>query len=525
MSRKLLFIAIIAAFIFGVIYRLFPIVAGEAALAQFFITEDGYLMLTIARNMAIGLGMTVSEGTIVTNGVQPLATFLFTVPYFITGGDKVDSLAGIILISAALSVAGYFVLQRFARTILAPHTDDPVWSWFVATLWFVGPLLLLHSMNALETGLYTLMVLLTLLQFGKILDKGLEATGADRLYLGALCGVTFLARIDGALLVVAIFAVWGLFELLVLRVRFLSVIRRLVPPGLLSLLFAAPWLIYNKLLFGSITPISGISQSHGAGFGSNLSLLPTRLFEHLFPMLPLPAAVEGMQVVIVVCGLVVALVLAVFLTFVWRTGHRSRLVVAAYFLFGVFLATYYGLYFGAPHFLSRYMAPLAPLLILATVVIGLKSVEWSRGRVTRPMLQVLGVIAVAMCLGLLGRLLIPGVKDQGHFQVVGWVQDNVPDGAWVGAVQTGTLGYWRDRTINLDGKVNPNALRALKQEGHVLNYVVASDIEFIADWSGVADWPDHEPGPDKPFGQAFEVLVKDDAANLGVLGRRSDPSS
>ncbi len=57
-------------------------------------TEDGYLMLTIARNMAIGLGMSVSEGTIHSNGVQPLATFLFTLPYLLTGGDKVAGLVG-----------------------------------------------------------------------------------------------------------------------------------------------------------------------------------------------------------------------------------------------------------------------------------------------------------------------------------------------------------------------------------------------------------------------------------------------
>lgn len=53
----------------------------QPSLSEAFMTEDGNLMLTIARNMAVGLGVTVSDGTIATNGVQPLATFVFAVPY------------------------------------------------------------------------------------------------------------------------------------------------------------------------------------------------------------------------------------------------------------------------------------------------------------------------------------------------------------------------------------------------------------------------------------------------------------
>ncbi|WP_170605723.1 hypothetical protein [Ruegeria arenilitoris] len=521
MSRKLLSVSIVIALIVGVVYRVFPIFAGDDALAQFFITEDGYLMLTIARNMAIGLGMSVSEGTIVTNGVQPLATFIFTIPYVLTDGDKLDSLVGVILISTLIAVAAFFVLQRFAHLVLRQFTDDPIWSWLVAAFWFVGPLLLFHSMNALETGLYTLIILLTLLQFSRVLNKGADSTFADRMFLGALCGITFLARIDGALLVVAIFLVWGLFEFLALRIKFFTVVGRLFTPGLLSLVFAAPWLIYNQLLFGRITPISGISQSHGANFGSNLSLLPSKLIEYVFPMLPVPTALEQTSPSIVIFALIIVVVLGLFVTSVWRTGSRIRLVVLAYLIFGFFLATYYGLFFGAPHFISRYMAPLSPVLITATVVVGLNIVTWSRGRISQPVLQYLGVAGLALSLALLGRLAIPGVKEQGHFQVVEWVQENVPQDIWVGAVQTGTLGYWRDRTINLDGKVNPNALRALKEQGDVLNYVLGSEIQFIADWSDVADWPIEERFRDTEFARRFEVVIKDEAADLGVLRRTS----
>ncbi|MEX0279102.1 MAG: hypothetical protein AB3N19_16395 [Ruegeria sp.] len=525
MSRKLLIAAISAAFLFGFIYRIFPVFAGDAALAQFFITEDGYLMLTVARNMAIGLGMTVSEGTIATNGIQPLATFIFTIPYMLADGDKLVSLNGIVLISAAISVAVFFALQRFAQLILSPFTDDTVWSWLVAGLWFVGPGLLLHSMNALETGLYTLTILITLLQFARVLEMGAESRFFDRMVLGAFCGIMFLARIDGALLVVAIFVVWGFYEWLGLGFKFFSAVARLIPPGLLSLVFAAPWLTYNYLLFGKIIPISGISQSLGAGFGSNLSLLPSKLFEYLFPMLPVPGAIEQSSIGIVLFAVVVVLMLGLFVASVFRAGGVPRLVVAAYLIFGVLLASYYSLYFGAPHFFSRYMAPLAPLLISATVVVGLKLVEWSQSRVSYSTVHVLGIVSILLSLGLLGRLLVPGVKDQGHFQVVEWIDQNVPDETWIGAVQTGTLGYWHDRTFNLDGKVNPDALRAIRAQGDVLEYVLDSDIQYLADWSAIAEWPERDRARETPFANTFEVVVKDDVANLGVLRRVPDPSS
>ena len=38
------------------------------------------------------------------------------------------------------------------------------------------------------------------------------------------------------------------------------------------------------------------------------------------------------------------------------------------------------------------------------------------------------------------------------------VETHVPENAWVAAGQSGTLGYFRNHVINLDGKVNPVAL-------------------------------------------------------------------
>ena len=204
---RILFFFCLAALAFGLGYRMIPLFGSERTLASFFLTEDGYLMLTVSRNMAIGNGITVSEGTIWTNGFQPLATFLFTLPYLFTGGDKTTSLVGVTLIQIAISVAAAFAIHSFARRVLAPQTNTPAWPLLVTALWFIGPLLLAHSMNGLETGLVTLVVLVTALWFGQVVARGGRYTGRDQVILGVLAGLCFLARNDAAFFVAGLFLV------------------------------------------------------------------------------------------------------------------------------------------------------------------------------------------------------------------------------------------------------------------------------------------------------------------------------
>lgn len=513
----------IIGIISGLLYRLFPIFSGPSALTETFMTEDGYLMLTVARNMAIGLGMSVSDGMIATNGVQPLATFLFTIPYILTDGDKVSSLIGIHLIAAGAAVGGLFAVRAFAARVLYPQTDDPFWSWAAAGLWFLGPLLLLHTMNGLETGLYTFVLLMTLLSFANILEKGIDASPLACLALGAWTGLAFLARNDAVFLVTAIFAVWALYDLTCLRINITRMLARVMPAGLVSLLIAAPWLINNQLRFGSIVPISGSAQSIDTPFGANADLLPAKFFEYLFPMLPVPSGWETKPIAIWVFG---AISIAIMAVFVFQTMRRGgpvlRAIVIAYLVHALCLSLYYGLTFGAPHFMSRYMAPLAPLLIVASLSVAMDFGRWIFPSRPRFLAATYAIGGLLLTLALLGRLLMPGVKEQGHMQVVGWVEQNVPEETWVGAIQTGTLGYWHDRTINLDGKVNPKALAERREHGHVLHYIVDSDIDYIADWAGVGYWVDRNEGG---FSDAFELILQDHDIDLSIIRRRTADQS
>jgi hypothetical protein len=521
LSDKFVFRAVIVALVLATLYRLYPLVSGERTLAAAFMSEDGYLMLTVARNMAIGLGMSVSDGTIPSNGVQPLATFLFAVPYWLTDGDKVSGLWGVQLIGAAISVIGIFTVRAFAREALMPQDKSPVWPWLVAALWYAGQHVLLHTMNGLETGLYAAALTITLVIFTRLLAKGKDAQFSDRMLLGAAGGITFLARVDAIFLLFAIAIIWILHEVLVARKRGGQIAKEVAAPMVLTAVIAAPWLINNYVNFGSIIPVSGTAQALSGGFAKNADLVPAVMFEYFFPMLPVPHALQFNPIFQTLASALVVLIGGTFFIQVWRRGGSVRYAILAYLIFAFVMVAYYGFYFGAGWFLSRYLSPLAPLFIVATLSVAMSLLTRVNPVHGKAIVKGLAIASLVLCFGLLGRLLIPGTKEQGHFQVVDWVTENVPKDVWVGAIQTGTLGYWHDRTINLDGKVNPDALHAILTEDNVLNYVLNSKAEYLADWHGIAAWTTTNNHGNQAFSDGFEVLVEDPVHNLDVLKRKN----
>jgi len=62
----------------------------------------------------------------------------------------------------------------------------------------------------------------------------------------------------------------------------------------------------------------------------------------------------------------------------------------------------------------------------------------------------------------------------------GWVRENVSVDTWVGASQSGTLGYFHDRTINTDGKVNTEIFGL--PVGHYGQYLESRDVAYFLEW-------------------------------------------
>jgi hypothetical protein len=503
----------------GTLSRLAALGPPHGRLLRQFMSEDGYLMQTVARNFALGHGLSVSDGTVATNGVQPLATFLFAIFHYLARGDKTAGIAGVMLFSVLVSLAAAFFLYLLAKKLLERHRDGSLLAMLAAALWFASPTIVKHSMNGLETGVYFLASIATVYLFALCDSESPERlTVKQMLAVGVGFGVCFLARNDAAFLIAALLGARFLLRWPRNAKAFRDRIVEAVVPGLLSITVALPWLIYNYRLFSSVVPISGISESLNAHLGGNLSYVPAPLFDFVTMVLPVPLSMRMHTSTILVALAVVAMALVLAGRFLWSGSRSPPVICVAYGLLGLFMITFYGAYFGASYFMSRYLAVLSPILAIVGLVASYRLLILVPLRARHSIFALTGV-AVALLMAALNVRLYRNGMEHEHFQVVDWVQMNVPSQISVGAIQSGTLGYFHDKTVNLDGKVNPDALRARLQEGSVIPYVVRSDIAYLADWEGIAGWAQITK---EGFNRKFSVIVDDKNTNLAVLKRNED---
>jgi hypothetical protein len=497
----------------GLVARLLPLLDHEGRLLRQYPTEDGYLMLTLARNLALGNGMSTADGSIPSNGTQPLATLLWSCVFALTGGDKVTSVAWILLLQCAFGIATAFLLYCFATQVFGNAPGVRARAALAAAIWFASPLVLPHTMNCLETGLYGACLAAVFVVLFRSPRDATRLQLRKWLAVGSLLGLSFWARNDAVLVCVAlaiVHLVWGMPNAPAERpLRF----AQLSVAGAVVTLIASPWIAFNYVAFGSIVPISGLSESMDVAFGTSLPKASSSLLEYLTMVLPIPERLEHAPMVIALTSLACALALYLGVRRALRLAPKNQSVLWFSLTLSAVFVAFYGFYFGAPHFVSRYLFVLSLLICLAWASLAYASFQWLLRRDRAWVGHAALASVLALSLGLHARDYVRGKQHQ-HFQVVDWVRENIPETVWVGAVQTGTLGYFHDRTINLDGKVNPAALRA-RRERRVPEYVVQSPIQYRVDWEGIA------AGSELPaLARVFELTVADSESNLGVLRRK-----
>jgi hypothetical protein len=494
----------------GLVSRSTPLFGSETRLFRQFPTEDGYLMLTIARNMALGLGMSTANGTMPTNGTQPLMTAIYSQGFAWFDSDRVSGVAFALAIQVGLAVLGAFLLYSLSTRVLEGHPACREVSLLATAAWFSNGHSVKHSMNCLETGAFAAAVLLFVLALLAASDPLADWSKRRSLGLGALLGLALWVRLDAVFLVLAACLVRFLMAPNCTLRPSLARLTSAVLMGATAVLIISPWLIHNQIHFGSIMPISGRAEASFGSFGSSLSRLPVALAEYVMVVIPVPARFDDLILVRAAAAVVIGGA-AWLCVRVWRgAGLRGRALTLLVVLYAVGVCVYYGAFFGAPYFLSRYTFPLAAFAALLWAVtlyklVGLSQRRWASVAAASALLAL--VAAANLRVYRLGC-------DHMHFQVVEWIEEHVDDSTWVGAVQTGTIGFFHDRSINLDGKVNPTAHAAVRVN-RIPEYLIELPIEFLADWFGIVKWAELPA-----IAGHFDVIVADPKANLGVLKRR-----
>lgn len=499
----------------GIVSRIAPLFDAERRLWQW-ATEDGYLMLTIAENVALGHGMTVSNGTVATNGTQPLCTWLWALAFTATS----DRLLAVVLVQWAqvlFALASAVLLFTAGTRWLGGDERARRIAQVGAVAWFASPVVVPASMNCLETGLYGLLVLAVVSLLG---TARRDTGGRSWMHCGALglvLGLAFYARNDAVFLIAAVcLANWIVGARREGRWIGRALLESIVI-GAITVVLALPWLAFN-LTFGHLVPISGIAESLGAVLGGNLLLIPSKLFEYTSLFVPIPLEHEDRLFVTLLCTIVLgAVAYLVRLSWTRRAGIAEEALVVA--IFAVALCSYYGVFFGAPHFVGRYLFPLSPFLALVWGRIVVAGAE--RLASHRPIVVLTAAVVVVVALANAMRQYDKGTNN-GHRQVVEWVERNAEDGEWVGAIQSGTLGFFHAHTYNLDGKVSPEALEAHFAPGGIVRYFVEkTEIRHFVDWSGVGDFYRAHP----EVRAHFDLVVEDRERNLGALVRRREPAT
>ncbi|MGQ0662669.1 MAG: hypothetical protein ACT4P2_03580 [Pseudomonadota bacterium] len=478
------------------------------------LTEDGYYALTVARNLARGLGPTI-DGAALTNGFQPLFTVIEAGAFALAGANELLALRLVMAAAWLFHALGALLVGLIARDAWptrpgAPEDErrlEKEWRlWLAAFLYLAAPLMLNHAYNGLETGCVMFFYALA----WRFVQAGRERSAFGLAAFGTLAGLMVLARIDAAFLALAL----GLNELRRSRQRGPAVaLARASLFGGAALIVSLPWWLYNLIWFGSPMPTSGAAQQEWAidflrfefaEWALRIAAVPwlfAGAHETAFSLdLTLPLAAER-QMTVTPIGTLRALVLiaaAVVAWRAWRGGQFARELAAASAdeaplvrrglefaaVFGwawAALVAYYTLSFVAYWFFYRYFAPAALIAVVIAAVV------WARlavhGRSPAWRLARAGIaVGLAAQIGVLALWAQAGRGlggDTVYHDQVALVRAHVPDGEPVAAGQSGTLGFFRAQVVNLDGKVNREALA---YQDRMWDYLRERDISWFVDW-------------------------------------------
>jgi hypothetical protein len=422
----------------------------QSSLVELPLTEDGYYVLSVSRHIALGQGITI-DGQQWTNGIQPLFAFLLAPVYMLTGGDRYASLRGVLAVHWLLNISTALLLGSIVRASLGaghPAARHRAF-WLTALMWLGSRYVLLNSYNGLETGC----ALLLYAAVWKCCQGG-WLDGPKRWGLGLVLGLLVLARIDAAVFV----ATLAIAELARRAVPIRTRLAGAAVLALVPLAVSAPWWIYNVVGFGSLMPSSGAAQASSPSISRVVPFVQA-LLQVAVPYIQVRHIQGWPQTLLQAC--VFAGVAWMFARRVWpqlKGGDTVR-VGGTLALSTLLLGVYYLGFSRAAYFYGRYLTPFM------LVTIPMAAVALSDVRRIRRLAQAAAVVALgAMTTVSVVAWQIPAGVSRSEFyndqrQLIEAV---VPATDAVCAFQSGTIGYFRDRVVNLDGKVNPEALRRWK---------------------------------------------------------------
>ncbi len=454
--------------------------------------DDTFYLFSIARNLANGHGFSV-DGIHLTNGFQPLIVVVYAPIFWLCGSGMIDhadswlAVRAIILFNGAitgLTVWGVAILIRSCerKKLRVFGVTAPM---FGSLLWTFSISLFAHMSNNLETALYTLMLLVSLTDYARLLRgeaSGLSVTLTQWIVLGILLGLTVLSRIDAAFLVAILVGI--------------ELWRRHILGGVLiggtALVISAPWWINNLFYFGSLMPMSGQAEnSWYVPFYYKLDSLVQTLDDISLVLFYTPHDLS--LPIRILCGVAIVLLMYLVLRKTRVVSQLKQAIFLPAFLplafFSIVLVIYYTFFLSAPHFMLRYLQPLRMLwLLLVACAIPVVYDTYRRFSINRRRFTRAGIIIFLLfSLGFGIERYTHALRDRspnGFYEMGEWAAQHPHEK--IGMFQSGIASFIAPNVINLDGKVNFEALRA-HQQGRFAEFLREEQFTYIADTKNLVE--------------------------------------
>ncbi|TDI36126.1 MAG: hypothetical protein E2P02_26020 [Acidobacteria bacterium] len=341
-----------------------------------------------------------------------------------------------------------------------------------------------NDMNLMQTGLQ-LLLLWTLLDVTVRLHDMRRKRLRDYMFVGAIGALACLARLDVAIVILG----YGI-TMLVNRHRWELSLPRFLAITAPAACAVLAWCVVSYAVVGSFLPTGGAANTNGIEIPSSATLGRSAVILSLASVgLPhsYPANVFWSSWWTAhpwARPLLAAALITVFLLLLVRSPDdarrlaRSTLPALAPMLVGItLLVVTYVFLIRATYFFERYFAAVLPVMGCFWFLLVSNALERRDER------RVAGVGIISILLFSFFLYRVSTLEESYWWTTFEKVSALSKESDWIAGQETGILGFYHRRTINLDGKTNVEALRARKS-GRIVDYLSSTPAQFTVDGWG-----------------------------------------
>jgi len=442
----------------------------------YFFSDDAYYYFKVAENIILGQGVTF-DGYNTSNGFHPLWMLMLVAVYGVIKNPEL-ALRLIILIQILLAAGSVMLCRAYLGRIARPSVAN---SGLFILLALASPIVFLF--NGLESGLLTFWVWLVLFLGERLNLLSSAASRKQRVLLGALLGMMVLIRLDTAFILIALAILKVVFPQGSHRGenRIVYLLGYYLPTIIAFLCLFTPYLIWNYLEFGHMTPISGALKSS----------FPYPMFEYHFSSHVLPyLSLMILSAIWVVGSLFHPDGRLKRLCAAWTT--ESEYMILAAFWLGCAVHLLWTQLFMAWGVYQWHFAAYIPVLVIFSAL-ALEALLSGALRDRHRLIALMQPIVVVVVLAFSYFLYVQkGDHHQQRLAAARWVETHIPTEDALALSDAGVFAYFnKHHTLNLDGLINGYEYQDAMVNGRIPALFDRQRVRYLADAYTECDYTRH----------------------------------